>query len=132
MNVKRICLVSPGHLASNPRLVKEADSLHEAGYAVSVVIGDAVPGLRSLDAAILARAPWRVIKVGLGVRPQYLARRMRQELARKLFAWGIGGVREAVWAHHSVVYGLASTAVAEPADLYIGHCLAALPAAAWA
>jgi hypothetical protein len=52
---KRICLVSPSH--SNPRLVKEADALHEAGYAVRVVAGDATPGVWPLDAVILARAP---------------------------------------------------------------------------
>ena len=29
-----ICLVSPGHVASNPRLVKEADALCAAGFHV--------------------------------------------------------------------------------------------------
>jgi hypothetical protein len=30
-------LVTPGHLSTNPRLVKEADALAAAGYQVSVV-----------------------------------------------------------------------------------------------
>ena len=37
--MKRLCLVSPGHPASNPRLVKEAAALHGAGYDVTVVCG---------------------------------------------------------------------------------------------
>ena len=52
MKVERICLVSPGHLSSNPRLVKEADALHEAGYAVRVVAGDVTPSVRHLDNTI--------------------------------------------------------------------------------
>ena len=33
-----VCIVSPGNLASNPRVLKEADALHEAGYAVTAVV----------------------------------------------------------------------------------------------
>jgi glycosyltransferase involved in cell wall biosynthesis len=119
-------------LASNPRLVKEADALHEAGYTVRVVAGDTTPGVRVLDNAILARANWPVTKVGLGDRLLHLARRTRQELFKGVVASAIGGVREAVWAHSPVTRSLAKAAAAEPADLYIGHYLAALPAVAWA
>jgi len=34
-----ICLLTPGHVASTPRLVKEADALVDAGYRVHVVAG---------------------------------------------------------------------------------------------
>jgi glycosyltransferase involved in cell wall biosynthesis len=132
MRAKRICLVSPSHLASNPRLVKEADALHEAGFAVRVVAGDATPGVRPLDAAIRARAPWLVVKVGLGPRALHLARRTRQEFARAAFARGVRSNQAAVWAQSAVSGRLARAAAAEAADLYIGHCLDALPAAAWA
>jgi glycosyltransferase involved in cell wall biosynthesis len=132
MTTERICLVSPGHLASNPRLVKEADALHEAGYTVKVVAGDTTPGVRVLDDTILARAPWPVVKIGLGARPRYLTRRLHQEFAKRAFAWGMGGLRGAVWAHSPLTQRLATAAGAEAADLYIGHYLAALPAAAWA
>ena len=128
MTAKRICLVSPGHLASNPRLVKEADALSDAGFAVKVVAGDVTPDARPLDATILTRASWQVAKVGEGTRPLYLARRLRQELAIK--ARGIIGVRGAQWAHSPITGSLARAAAAQPADLYIAHCLAALPAAA--
>jgi glycosyltransferase involved in cell wall biosynthesis len=132
MNAKRICLVSPGHLASNPRLVKEADALHEAGYAVRVVAGDTTPSVRPLDAAILVQAPWPVVKVGLGSPSFRHTRRARQEISRIALSRGLGGLQAAVWAHSPVTGALARAAAAERADLYIGHCLPALPAANWA
>jgi|GEM_PF-7030127 len=56
--MKKICLVSPGHVASNPRLVKEANSLLQAGYEVRVVAGDMVPFVRPLDNALLLSVEW--------------------------------------------------------------------------
>ena len=51
-----VCLVTPAHLASNPRLVKEADALHAAGYRTHVVAADLAESLRAMDQTILARA----------------------------------------------------------------------------
>jgi glycosyltransferase involved in cell wall biosynthesis len=130
MSIKRVCLVTPGHIASSPRVVKEADALHEAGYATRVVAGDVTPAVRPLDASILAQARWRMDKVGFGPRPLHLARRLRQELAGK--ALSIGGICAAQWAQSPLTGNLARAAAAEPADLYVAHCVAALPAAAWA
>ena len=66
MTAGRICIVTPGHLASNPRVVKEADALHAAGYDVSVVAGDLTPAVRPFDRDVEAEAPWRVRRVGRG------------------------------------------------------------------
>lgn len=132
MRGKRVCLVSPGHLASNPRLVKEADALYEAGFAVRVIAGDSTPSVRSLDDTIRRRAPWPVVNVYLGRCPAYFARRCRQLLAKKAFAHGMRGVPMAEWSLSPATQSLARAAAAEPADLYIAHCLDALPAAAWA
>src|SRR5262245_46824630 len=79
VRLKKVCLISPGHVASNPRLVKEADALHEAGFAVRVVAGDTTPSVRPLDETILARAAWPVSQVGLGAPALYVARRVRQK-----------------------------------------------------
>lgn len=127
--MKRVCLISPGHIGSNPRLVKEANSLHQAGYQVRIVAGDYMAEVRPLDAAILAEAKWSCVQVGLGSRLNYVCRRMRQELAHKL-AIRFPALKLAVWAHSSMSDRLAQAAILEPADLYIAHCLAALPAAA--
>ena len=44
---RRICLITPGHVASTPRLVKNADALAAAGYEVHVVAGvEARDGVR--------------------------------------------------------------------------------------
>lgn len=127
--MKRVCLVSPGHVGSNPRLVKEANSLHAAGYQVRVVAGDYMAEVRPLDAAILSKAEWSWMQVGLGSRIDYSSRRIRQELARKIVQ-KIPHLTWAVWAHSPMSDRLAKAAMAEPADLYIAHCLAALPAVA--
>jgi glycosyltransferase involved in cell wall biosynthesis len=132
MREKKVCLISPGHLASNPRLVKEADALYEAGFAVKVIAGDITPGVRALDDTILRRATWSVTKVQFGQRPVYLVRRSCQLFAKKAFAYGARNVQMAERALSAFTPGLARVAKSEPADLYIAHCLEALPAAAWA
>ena len=60
---RRICIVSPGNLASNPRVLKEADALHCAGYDVTAVACDYTEELRDFDDAITAKVPWRVVRV---------------------------------------------------------------------
>lgn len=130
LSSRRICLVSPGHVASNPRLVKEADALHRAGYQVRVVAGDYMEAVRPLDRTILSQAPWRWTQVGLGSRLAYRLRRIRQELAKQLAKIDMLSLPVVTWAHSPVSFQLAKAATAEPADLYIAHCLAALPAAA--
>ncbi|MBD2593970.1 hypothetical protein H6G74_06460 [Nostoc spongiaeforme FACHB-130] len=131
MKQQRICLVSPGHVASNPRLVKEANALHEAGFQVRVVAGDYMAAIRPLDQTILSEAPWAWVQVGLGSKPSYLARRLWQDVARRIAKTGwIPDISMAIWAHSLVSFQLAKAAVVEPADLYIAHNLAALPAAA--
>ena len=35
-----ICLLTPGHLSTNPRLTKEADALVSAGFEVCVLAAD--------------------------------------------------------------------------------------------
>ena len=131
MRQRRICLVSPGHVASNPRLVKEANALHNAGFHVRVVAGDYMAAVRPLDETILSQAPWSWVQVGLGSRLSYLRRSLIQRGAKLLASAGwIPNLSVAVWAHSRMSDRLKQAAAAEPADLYIAHCLAALPAAA--
>lgn len=113
-------------------MVKEADALHEAGFIVTVIAGDTTEGVRALDATLISTAPWAIKKVGFANRPAYLARRVFQELEKIRFSRGLGGVQTATRAHSAITALLAKTAAAEPADLYIAHGLAALPAASFA
>jgi hypothetical protein len=133
MSSPRICLVSPGHVASNPRLVKEADALQAAGFQVRVVAGNYMPAIQPLDRTILSKASWSWMQVELGGKADYLFRRLKQEVARAVISTGwIPNLSFAIWANSPMSMCLAQAAMAEPASLYIAHCLAALPAAALA
>jgi glycosyltransferase involved in cell wall biosynthesis len=125
-----VCIVSPGNLASNPRVLKEADSLHEAGYAVTAVVCDYTGALRAFDDEIAARVPWKVVRVA---RPA--AERQVGQVARSLatLATGLGmrvPVGLAASAYGGPVSALRRAASEVPADLYIAHYVAGLAAAA--
>lgn len=131
MKKQRICLVSPGHVASNPRLVKEANALQDAGYQVKVVAGDYMEAIRPLDKILLSQVSWSWVQVNNGSKLSYIIRRLKQEIARKIVNIGwIPNLFIAIWAHSPITMKLAKLAAQESADLYIAHCLAALPAAA--
>lgn len=126
---RRVCLVSPGNLSANPRLVKEADALHGAGYDVTAVVSDYSTGLRGFDGGIEARAPWRVVHARRSPRERYV--RVAAGIAARLID-GMGAPVPVTVAAHACggpVAGLRAAACAVPADLYIAHYVAALPAA---
>ena len=125
---RHICLVTTGHLSTNPRLVKEADALSAAGYEVSIVAARFIPWADAADSEFAVR-PWRVKKVAFGPlagRPKHIAQSLMRRVC--LLAWkGLG-----LWperAFHPVIPGLTRAACSTQADLYIAHNLAALPAA---
>ena len=127
---RSICVVSPGSLSSNPRLVKEADALHGAGYDVTAVVCSDSNALGAFDEEIVAKVPWRVRRAARPATDRYVSR-VARPLARLLSAGGchIGP------SLASAAYGVPSTAlrratVAVRADLYIAHYVGALPAAA--
>jgi glycosyltransferase involved in cell wall biosynthesis len=128
--MKHICIITPGNVGSNPRVVKEADALVEAGYEVRVVAGDMVPWVRGRDATILSRARWRYDLVAPSSRFTYAFLRFRRELAKKALSFGIEKLSIAVSAHSTITGQLTAAAVREAADLYIAHYTAAVPAAA--
>ena len=121
-----VCIVSPGNLASNPRVLKEADALHEAGYAVTAVACDYTAALRPFDDAIAASVPWQVVRVapGRGERPIGL---VAGAVAR--LAGGRVPVTLAARAYGGPV-GALEAAGRLAADLYIGHYIAGLAVAA--
>jgi hypothetical protein len=129
---KKICLISSGNLASSPRLVKEAVTLRDRGYAVRIVATDIIGSLSGFDAELAAKIGCEVKIVRYG-RPFWkrFVRRIRQRAAREV-AERTGGVtvRLAVLAHHPLTLSLTEYASVKPADLYIAHNLAALSAAA--
>jgi hypothetical protein len=128
-----ICLISSGHVASTPRLVKNASALAEAGYAVHVVAASYYPPLDTLDPEIFASAGWThsVVNSQRGAAAfgrKLLRRLLRQWAVRRPFT----SVRIAARLQHAEALHLGAVAARVPAQLYLGHCLPGLPAAAWA
>lgn len=133
MSRARICLVTPSHVTCNPRLTKEADALHEAGYEVHVVAGRYFPVIDAADEEILIRAAWRYTRVDFsrGARANWA--KVLRRVSRAWLSWRPRAtVRCAISAHHAAAGLLVTAAARVPADLYIGHGLAGLAAAAGA
>ena len=130
-----LCLVTPHHLANNPRVVKEACALHEAGHRVTVVAGRHDPRLDPVDEDLQARHGWTLHRVDHTRRVATLVTELMHRCARVLIR-----VRPtlattpglASLAHHRAARALAATAHRSAADLYIGHTAAGLAAAGYA
>jgi hypothetical protein len=127
----RICLVSPSHAAANPRLIKEANALQAAGYAVHVVAGWYYPPLDQYDWEIYSRASWDRTVVHYVTGPRILFGKLLRTLARRrIRSDSRPSVPYAIRAVHAASAMLARAAQRVPADLYIGHMLPGLYAAA--
>jgi glycosyltransferase involved in cell wall biosynthesis len=125
----RICIVTPGQLGSNPRVVKEASALSDAGHDVHVIATKVAAFVEPRDQAVLAMANFKVTRVSFDVPAHWRTARLRQAIARR--AWTVVPSRFlAATAHSAMSRGLAAAARSIPADLYIAHYVAALPAAA--
>ncbi len=128
-----ICLVSPAHLASNPRLVKEADALKAAGYRVHVVCGRNYAPVDPFDAQIRSAASWTATVVDYTRSWRRLPSRTLHRLARRRLARKAAPTLDlAMRAQHPAQAALAAAARSIAADLYIGHTVAGLAAAALA
>ncbi|MCA0303450.1 MAG: glycosyltransferase [Proteobacteria bacterium] len=124
-----ICIVSPGNLASNPRLLKEADALHGAGYAVTAVVCRYTEELRSFDEAIAAEVPWKVVGVRRDATEGIVARAASAAVRALESARLPVPVAMAAAAYGGPSAPLRRAAARVPADLYIAHYVAGLAAA---
>lgn len=126
---ERVCLVTSGHLSTNPRLVKEADALASSGYDVSIVCARFAAWADRADREFESR-PWHVRKIAFGplAGPAlHIGQGVRRYVG--LFTYKALG-RSAELALHPATPALSRAACERPADLYIAHNLPALPAAA--
>jgi glycosyltransferase involved in cell wall biosynthesis len=128
----KVCLLTTGQLSTDPRLLKEADALDEAGYHVTVLAAHWTEWATETDAAILSKRSWECRYVGGSPRDKRLLyewTRLRHRLSGRLlahlFPWRI--VRHRALAR--VLPELRRTAQRIKADLYVAHNLGALPAA---
>jgi glycosyltransferase involved in cell wall biosynthesis len=125
----RICIVTSGPLGSNPRVVKEATALQGAGYDVHVVCTKIPSHLEFCDQDILSSATWAAERLDISALLQRRLERARQCALRVAFhLTRLPALAESALSVHS--RSLIAKAVSFPADLYIAHYPAALPAAA--
>ena len=129
----RICLVSPSHLATNPRLVKEALALKQAGHHVTVVCGAFSQWGVAQDGP-LAKMIGDVRPVPYGPfipsRTTYVRQTLMRHAAR-LIAKSRSRLPQSLAgaAIHPATSDLAKAAVEVRADVYVAHYVPALPAA---
>jgi hypothetical protein len=129
---RRVCLVTSGQPASNPRLVKEADALAEAGYRVRAIGAHWADWADAADVRLLAGRPWTCEIVDWRRESQpalFWWSRIRHRAAR-VAASPAAGRFALLAAAGRVTPELARRAARQMADLYIAHNLGALPAAA--
>lgn len=127
---RSVCIVGSGSLASNPRLLKEAAALHEAGYEVTAVCCDYTDDLRTADDEIARSVPWQVQRVQRPGLERYTTRLARQA-SRALGRLGATvPVSLAAEAYGGPGRALRRAAEQIAADLYIAHYVPSLPAAA--
>lgn len=121
----RICSITPHHLINNPRLVREADALSEAGHDVRVVAVHKQPELRSRDETIGRGRRWRVQFVDIAPtgagRLTWFLTGARQKLATRLWRVTRRSASLAGLAYTRTFWETARLAAAEPADLVIAH-----------
>ncbi|MCC6415186.1 MAG: glycosyltransferase [Opitutaceae bacterium] len=113
----KILIVTDGALARNPRVVKEATALGEAGYAVTVLgVRNHAPSV-PLDATLTCNAPFAHRQIELLAGLAAWLRRARVRLARE---WVRRGGRATI-STLGPAAALLHTARAHPADLTIVH-----------
>lgn len=128
----KIVLLTSGQPSLNPRLIKEADALVTAGYEVTVLYQYWNGWATTLDEELLGLKTWKTVRVGghpKNFKSTYLKSRILHRIFNSL-AKNIGfkyQIAERSIGRCTLELGLQASLI--PADLYIAHNLAALPAA---
>lgn len=128
MEKKKILLVTSGQPALNPRLVKEADAMADAGYDVTVLYSYWNAWGTEIDNGLLPKNKWKAVRVG-GVPGGkiFLQSRLIHKIAWMIF----NKTKSNYFADFAIArssYFLIREAKRFKADLYIAHNLGALPA----
>lgn len=128
-----ICLLTPGQPSTNPRLVKEADALVEAGHSVHVICAHWARWADETDKALVGSRTFSCTYVGgdpIRTAFRYSWTRIRHRIGRECVRRRIRSQSLLVMALSRVSPDLKKAAEQVTADLYIAHNLGALPAAA--
>jgi glycosyltransferase involved in cell wall biosynthesis len=136
MSKPAICLVSSLHLCYNPRLLKEADALHEAGSSERVVAMRVDPAKAEWDKRLLSSRDWRLDVVdachdNLAGRFTWFKSALRQRFHQRS-GWLRQQRSGSEMAFNRYFPEMCRLVAHERADLFIAHNLQALPVAAFA
>lgn len=125
---RKIVIVTPGAIGSNPRVVKEADALQSIGYAVLVVSTRTLDHVDARDESLLRRVEWQSDRIDLRSTLAWRSKRLSQLAVRSAFSLKPHPVLVSR-AFSPYTQSLTRAVMRAPADLYIAHYPAALPAA---
>jgi len=130
----RICLITAHHVSFQPRILREADALSEAGHDVRVVCRQTDLLLTAYDHELMRSRRWKLQPIQLQrnghSRSRWLIEATRAKACEQLFDFGIRSERVAIGAYIRGLRAAVKIAGAEPADWFIAHTQAALPIAA--
>jgi len=130
---KKICLITTTQVSVNPRLVKEASALLDAGFEVIIIFAYWCSWAARLDSGLINNEKCKLILVGGAPNNKpllYLYTRVRSKIARSLL--GINPFIDKFFmlkALSRATPELIQEALKIKADLYIAHNIGALPAA---
>ena len=129
--VKRVCLITTSHIASNPRLVKEATTLTDNNYIVHIIFAQYVDFLVNRDKQILLQHPaWTYSVINFTGNTLFSTlRRLTLLSTVKLIKRSGLKFKYAHLILNSNFSWQLRKAKAFSADLYIAHNLGALPVA---
>ncbi|WP_231461799.1 hypothetical protein [Pedobacter sp. Leaf132] len=123
--IKKICLITPSHISSNPRLIKEAKALVSLNYAVHIIFAQTLNYLIIEDEKILKNNPdltYQIIS--------------NKNIFQKTLLKTLGVISKHIDKFYLINYQVnyscslfLDCAIKFDADIYIAHNLAALPVA---
>lgn len=130
--MKKIVLITTGQPSTNPRLVKEADALYDAGYDVTVLYSFWDDWALKSDEVLLRDKKWKYQLIGgtpYSSKWLYRFTKIRNKLAKQFYnIYALPKVLPYIYCRSYVE--LLRVAKQLHADLYIAHNLGALPIAA--
>jgi glycosyltransferase involved in cell wall biosynthesis len=129
--LKNITFITTGQPTTNPRLVKEAETLHKLGYSIKVICCFYQQWAQKPDEALTGKYPGMYIYCGgdpVVKKAPYFKTRIRQKLSTLLFKYTrhFSIPENAISRTHTEALAIAKK---NKTDLYIAHNLGALPAA---
>jgi glycosyltransferase involved in cell wall biosynthesis len=132
----RICVITSGHLATCPRMVKAADALSKAGHEVRMVSAQFLDWAADADEAIGRAHSWSAVDYRRSTAPaKYWETSLRFQAARRWVRL-VGAERTSLAAlaaaNGRAARDLLKLTLAEPADLFYGGTCGGLAVAALA